>query len=167
MSTFQVPQFIEEQPKIVGFLTLPQFLYLVGAGGLSFAAFYIFNFFLWLLITAAAAALAVALAFVKVNGQPFIRVLISGLGFLLKPRTYTWQRALPEEEIEVGALERLTELRKKMSLEDRLKSVALAVTTGKFFSGAKGSGEGEGKDRYQTVTYLTGEKKVAKRVDYR
>ena len=32
MATFQVPQFIDEQPKVVGFLTLPQFLYLALSG---------------------------------------------------------------------------------------------------------------------------------------
>lgn len=166
---FQVPQFIEQKPKIVGFLNLPQFLYLAAAAGISFACFYIFDFFLWLLITGFVGIIAVAFAFVKVNGQDFVKVAGAALGFLTKPRTFTWQRAVQNTSLNTESIEKLETLRRRMSFEDKLKSLALAVSTGKIFSGL-GTGsqkEGEEKEKTQTVTYLTGEKKVAKRIDYR
>jgi hypothetical protein len=166
MATFQVPQFIEQKPKIVGFLTLPQFLYLAGAGGISFASFYIFNAFLWLLITIIVATFAIAFAFVKVNGQEFPKVVVAATGYFLKPRTFTWQRAMAQTALNTESIEKLQALRQHMGFQQKLKSLALAVTTGKILSVFKTPPEEEQKERYQTVTYLTGEKKVAKRVDY-
>ncbi|MFH1192931.1 MAG: hypothetical protein V1656_01275 [Candidatus Jorgensenbacteria bacterium] len=166
MATFQVPQFIEQKPKIVGFLTLPQFLYLAGAAGISFAAFYVFNFFLWFVATAVAGAIAIAFAFVKINGQEFFKVALAAFGFFMKPRTFTWQRAVAQTALNVESIEKLQALREHMGLQERMKSIALAVTTGKFLSAFAHPPEEEG-ERYQTVTYLTGEKKVAKRIDYR
>jgi hypothetical protein len=49
-----------------------------------------------------------------------------------------------------------------MSIQDKLKSIALRVSTGKFFSRAENQAGGE----YETVVYLTGERRQAKRVDY-
>lgn len=165
MATFQIPQFIEEQPKVVSFLTLPQFLYLAAAAGVSFAAFYLFTFLLWLFVTFIVAAAAIALAFVKVNGQSLPAVLRSALAYYWKPRVYTWSRSLPETAFPgVTDLERIEALRRRMGIEEKLKSLALQITTGKIFSRTEPTKKA---DEYQVVTYLTGEKKVAKRVDYK
>ncbi|MFB6212783.1 MAG: PrgI family mobile element protein, partial [Candidatus Magasanikbacteria bacterium] len=43
MAKFQVPQFIEQKPKIVGPLTLQQFIYLASAAAVSFLSFYMFS----------------------------------------------------------------------------------------------------------------------------
>lgn len=165
MATFQVPQFIEEKPKIIGFLTLPQFLYLAAAGGLSFAAFYSFNFFLWLLITIALAAVALGLAFVKINGQSLPKMLAAALAYLSKPRMYTWQRAMEKAEFEVGDLQKMENLRNKITLQEQLKEIALRVTTSKLFS-PKERRKQPSKENYQTITLMTGEKRLAKRADY-
>ena len=163
MATFQVPQFIEEQAKVVGFLTLPQFLYLAAAAGVSFASFYIFTFALWIFVSLVAAVIGIGFAFVKVNGQPFPKVIRSAISYYWKPRLYTWSRNLPETTLNVEGLEKIEALRNRMGIEEKLKSLALQITTGKIFSHPSPSSE---QERYQTVTYLTGEKKVAKRVDY-
>ncbi len=166
MATFQVPQFIDEQPKVVGFLTLPQFLYLAAAAGISFASFYVFTFILWLFITLVVATVAIALAFVKVNGQSFPAVLRSALTYYWKPRIYTWSRTLPESKIPgVAELEKIEAIRQRMGIEEKLKSLALQITTGKIFS--RPAEKVSKSQEYQVVTYLTGEKKVAKRVDYK
>jgi hypothetical protein len=162
---FQVPQFIEEKPKIVGFLTLPQFLYVAAAGILSFISFKLFSFFLWILITVMVAGGAIALAFVKINGRPLPAVVLAGFRFIWKPKVYTWQRAMKETMLDVSDIEKLQSLREKMSIGDKLKTIALHITTGKLFS-PKQLKEREEKERFQVVTYLTGERKVAKRVDY-
>ena len=166
MASFQVPQFIEEKSKIVGFLTLPQFLYLAGAGIIAFLSFKIFSFFLFLLVTAVVGSLAIAFAFVKVNGQPFPSVVGAGIGYLWAPRVYTWQRSIEERTIDVSDLERIRAIRNNMSLGDKLKNAILAATTGKLFKPEDGALRGPNGERYQKVTYLTGETRLAKRVDY-
>jgi hypothetical protein len=83
-----------------------------------------------------------------------------------KPRTYTWSRALPETKTPgLADLEKIEAIRHKMGIEEKLKSLALQITTGKIFS-SRPTEEKKGTG-YQVVTYLTGEKKVAKRVDYK
>lgn len=159
---FQVPQFIEQKPKIIGPLTLGQFFYVAAAGALSFISFYIFNFFLWLFITIIVFALALALAFFKIDGQPLSQILLSAFGFWFKPRLYTWQRGAPKT-LEVKDIEEIQNLRKKMSIQERIKSIALDITTGKFFGPPKREVGGE---VYQPVTFLTGEKRLARKVDY-
>jgi len=93
MQQFQVPQFIDIEDKIFGPLTIKQFIYVLGGTGLIG--------FLWLLglpsvIFWPAAMLAGgffgALAFMKVNGQPFITVLANALNHVTHPRLYVWKR---------------------------------------------------------------------------
>lgn len=164
MATFQVPQFIEQQPKIIGPLTLPQFLYLAAAGALSFIAFYVFNFFFWLMVTAVLIGTAIALAFVKINGQGLPKTLQSAFSYWWRPRTYTWQREIAKTTLDIKEVEKLEEIRNQMSIQEKLKSIALNITTGKIFSPKKL--RKEQKDRYQIVTRLTGEREVAKKIDY-
>lgn len=164
MATFQVPQFIEQKAKIIGPFTLEQFFYMAGAGALSFLAFYVFNFFFWLLLTILLVGAAVALAFVKVNGQRMPTVIKSAFSYVWRPRTYTWQRAVSQTVLDISELEKLKEARNKMGVQEKLKSIALNISTGKIFSPRKWREEQE--NRFQVVTYLTGEKEVAKRVDF-
>lgn len=165
MATFQVPQFIEEKAKIVGPLTLEQFFYLGGAAGLSILAFYIFDFFLFILIAVASGAVGISFAFVEINGERLPKLIISAIQFWQKPKTFIWQRETPTTTIDVSSLEKIKELRRGMSLEERIKNAALSITTGKipFFGGAKAP---KPKEQYQTVTFITGERGIAKRVDY-
>ncbi len=163
MANFQVPQFIDQKPKIVGFLTLQQFFYVGGAALLGYISFQIFNLFFALIITIIVGILGVAFAFVKINGQDFPKIVASALAYFWQPRVYTWQRINPTTTIELNKLNDIENLRHKMSLEERLKSVALSITTGKFFTPKAAKGEEQG---YETVVYLTGERKQAKRIDY-
>lgn len=161
MAEFQVPQFIEEKPKIVGPLTISQFLYLAAAGGVSILGFYILTFTLWLFLSIIVVGAAFALAFVKVNGEDLPAVLLSGFSFIWRPRRYTWQRAMEQTTLDIADLEKIQTLRKNISIQDKIKSLAQSITTGSILRSKPTTSE-----RYQAVTYLTGERKVAKRVDY-
>ncbi len=160
---FQIPQFIDQKPKIVGFLTLQQFFYVGGAALLGYIFFQIFSLFFAVLLTFVFGAVGLSLAFLKINGQEFPKIMASALAYFWQPRTYTWQRVNPTTTIELDQFNDIENLRKKMSLEERLKGVALRVTTGRFFAPKVPKGESRG---YETVVYLTGERKQAKRVDY-
>ena len=167
MATFQVPQFIDQKPKIVGPLTIAQFFYLAVAGGISFACFYIFDFFFWVLISSLFVGAAIALAFGKVNGQDMIIILKSALFFSLKPRVYTWQRTYKKVPMENEAIKKIEGIREKMNIGETIKKLTLNVTTGKLFSPKEFRKEQKKKGVYQSVTFLsTGETKLARRVDY-
>lgn len=93
MAQFQVPQFIETEAKIVGPLTLKQFIYLAIAGLLSFALFFSLRLEVWLVITLILGISSAALAFLKYNGRPFEVFVINAALYIWKPKLYLWQRS--------------------------------------------------------------------------
>ena len=88
---FQVPQFIDIEDKIIGPLTLKQFLYLAGAAGFSFILFFAVEQWLWIALTAILGILATTFAFIKYNGQPMPKVLLSAAKYLWLPKFYLWR----------------------------------------------------------------------------
>jgi len=88
---YQVPQFIEVENKIVGPLTLRQFIYLAGAGGLCVVFFAFMNTVLAVILSLPVAALGAALAFYKVNEKPFIEILEAGLRYYTGTKLLLWK----------------------------------------------------------------------------
>ncbi|MEM5782235.1 MAG: PrgI family protein [Candidatus Aenigmatarchaeota archaeon] len=93
MPTAQVPQFINLESKIVGPLTLRQFLFLGVGGFLIFILNSILTTGLWILVSIVIGLFSIALAFVKINEQPLHKVLINALKFYINPRLYTWKKS--------------------------------------------------------------------------
>lgn len=89
---FNVPQFIEIEDKLIGPLTLKQFLYLLGGGGLLFILWYVLTFGLFIIIAIPIGIFFILLAFYKVNGRPFINLIGAGIVYLTKPRLYLWKK---------------------------------------------------------------------------
>lgn len=89
---FQVPQFIEVEDKIFGPLTIKQFVYLAGGGGLSIVI-YLFSpsFFIGALLIAPVVGFSLALAFLKVNNRNFIIVLENAFMYVINPKLYIWK----------------------------------------------------------------------------
>jgi len=168
MASFQVPQFIEEKPKIISFFTLQQFLILGGAAIFSIILYYIFSMFLWAFLSALIVGSATALAFVKINGQELPKVAQSAFRYYWNPRRYVWQRAMEETSLDTGSVEKISSLRRAMSIQEKLKLITDSITTGKIFKPENSLPEGTNlpKGKYEIVTYLTGEKRAAKRVDF-
>ncbi len=88
---FQVPQFTDVEDKIVGPLTLKQFLYLAGATGACIVIFSSLPKWLAFPLMFVVGILGLALAFYKVNERPFIQVLQSFLTYTLKEKLYIWK----------------------------------------------------------------------------
>jgi hypothetical protein len=89
----------------------------------------------------------------------------AGLRFFLNPKIYTWQQniRLPQyEDLENTSIENT---RKSMGVQEKLNSIVLNVTTGKLFSPKQLRSE-QKKENYQVATFVTGERRKVKRVDY-
>ncbi len=178
MAQFQIPQFIEVENKIVGPLTIKQFLYLAGAGGFSFMLYFILQLWLWLMLTAILGAVAVSLAFIKYNGQPLEKITWSAFGFFWKPRFYLWQRLPPKEKTISISVEE-----KRKTLSDYFSGVPsmvpsvkklwqdLMTTKTPIAKREKGVSTAywgkKPQERYQLFRKTSGDKSVARRVDYR
>lgn len=92
-----MPQFIEVEDKIVGPLTLKQFIYIAGAGGLCVIFFAYLPILLAILLSIPVVALAAALAFYKINGKPFIEVLEAGLHYYTGAKLLLWKHQGQQE----------------------------------------------------------------------
>ncbi|MEK7162921.1 MAG: PrgI family protein [Patescibacteria group bacterium] len=168
---FQTPQFIDVENKIVGPLSLRQFLYLAAAGGASFIFYFILAGWLWLMLTAILGAVAIALAFIKYNGQPLQKIILAAFGFFWKPKLYLWQRIQEEKTILIEEKRKtLRDYFSDMPLVKKLM-VDLATTKNPIPKREKGLktpffGK-QVKEGFQIIRKITGEKEIAKRVDYR
>ncbi len=88
---YQVPQFIEVEDKIVGPLTLKQFIYLAGGAGICVVFFIYLPLIFALLAAAPVAALTLALAFYRMNGKPFISILESAFSYYTGSKLFLWK----------------------------------------------------------------------------
>jgi len=162
---FQVPQFIETEDKIVGPFTLRQFLYLAAAGGLIFVLYFLVQTWLFSILSFFIGGAGVALAFLKINGRPFQKMLISAVSYLWKPQTYVWRADRPSIKKE--------EVIKSAGLEDIVSGALLKSMWQKLQVGTKEAGKEAvrrvraAEERYQIFQKLSGERRAARRVDYR
>jgi len=92
MEQYPVPQFIEDEAKMVSFLTVRQFVYLVVAGGILFVLYSVLPFSLFILSAMVVGGVAGVAAFIKVDGTPILNILLSSIGFLSKAKSYTWKK---------------------------------------------------------------------------
>lgn len=102
---YQVPQFIDIEDKIIGPLTIKQFVYLAGGAGMSYLIYTVFPIYIALVLVVAVIVLSLALAFYKVNNKPFIDFLEAAVMYYSKQNLYIWKK----EERKPVARERVSE----------------------------------------------------------
>lgn len=108
---FPVPQFIDIEDKIIGPLTLKQFLWCLAGAIILFILWTFLPLALFIILALPITSLFGALAFYKHNGRPFIYFLMSGLKFLFKPKLYLFQKtAKKQKEI----IEKTKEIKKEI-----------------------------------------------------
>lgn len=95
---FQIPQYIEVEDKIIGPLSLKQFVYLAGAGGIAYVLFRKLPFLIALPLIAVVVGFSLALAFYPKEkfGKPFVDIVQSALRYRLRARLYTWKKIPPK-----------------------------------------------------------------------
>lgn len=167
---FQVPQFIETEDKILGPLSLRQFIYLSIAAGAAMILYFIFTFWVWLFFSLVIVGATAALVLVKINGRPLTILAQHALFFYWNPQTYVWmpdQPNLPKNE------ETVRQATSGFSMEKVVSGFALKnawhhVQVGKSPAASKPEREAKRtEERFDYVQKITGESRVAKRVDYR
>jgi len=118
---FQVPQFIDIEDKVIGPLTIKQFLYLLGAGFIIFIVYKILNLFATIILAIPIAGIAIALAFVKIGNQPFVSFLKNFFGFIRKPDFYVWKKPIGKQQ---SQQEEHVEIIKKVPAKTKLNREA-------------------------------------------
>ena len=98
---YLVPQYIQMADKIVGPLTLVQFLYVLAGGILCYFFWTFFDKILSIPLSIIVGFFFLALAFLKINDQPFPKMLVAGVFYILKPRERVWKKLEGIPEIKV------------------------------------------------------------------
>lgn len=170
MAQFQVPQFIEIEDKIVGPLTLKQFLYVAAAIFLASLLFFILELWLWIIFAAFFGFIASLFAFVKINGRPLEKIFFNAFRYYWKPRLYLWQRKRIEAKYQITEDEDEEFIEKRGSEKimpslkfGQLKNLWEQMLTSRH----KLRREKRKPERYIEARKSTGEKISVKRVDYR
>ena len=89
---FVIPQFIDVEDKIIGPITLRQFLFLLGVALFLFFLWYLFKLWFVVVIGAPVVLLAIALVMGKVDGRPLSGFLKAWLNYQVNPRFYIWKK---------------------------------------------------------------------------
>jgi len=164
---FQVPQFIETEDKIIGPLTIRQFIYIAVAGGISAILYFVVQTWLWAFLSLLLLSIAISFAFIKIEGRPLAHIAISALSFYWRPQTYVWQPEHPQMPKSAESMKKLET--PGFSLESIIRGLALHKTWQDLQTGTKAKPMFGKKvsERYEIFRRLSGEKQAARRVDYR
>ncbi len=166
---FQIPQFIETEDKVVGPFSLKQFAYLVGTAGFAMVLYFILNTFVWVVIAVPLTAIGIALALIKINGQPLIKIVLAAARYYWQPQIYVWQPEHPQiqkqESADLSTSERLEQIVTGLALKSAWQQVATGSRTAPAEAGKRRFTSTN--ERYQLYRKITGDRRVARRVDYR
>lgn len=100
---FKVPQNIDMQDRILGPLTLFQLLYLLIGFLVTYSLFRSGSILGFIFIGIPVAVLTLALAFIKINDQPFHRFLLSMILFVFRPKLRLWHKGGTSPKVTVSA----------------------------------------------------------------
>lgn len=137
MQQFVVPQFIDVEDKIIGPLTVRQFIIMMTGAFVLFLEFRLSDFGLFVFEGLITLFLVALFAFFKVNGMPFHFFLINFVTTLQRPKIRTWQRVVLDNDLKeslhqpVATNNDSNVIPTKAPLHrSRLQEMALVVDTG-------------------------------------
>lgn len=136
MNSFVVPQFIDVEAKIIGPITLRQFVIsLIGGFGVVIA-YKFFDTGLFIISLLVIGGIVFLFGFFKVNGRAFHLFLLSVLQTIKRPGIRVW-RPSPNAQVKnlasTGEIGNMDELQKKSGQplnKSRLQELSLVVDTG-------------------------------------
>lgn len=121
MQQYQVPQFINVEDRIIGPLTLKQFLYFLGAAGVGILGWRFLYLPLFIIIAVPLIGFFAAMAIGKVDERPLPTIFANALNYFMKPHLYLWKQSqedrrptekqvvMPPEESPLVNLSKLSE----------------------------------------------------------
>lgn len=174
MAHFVVPQFIEFESKIVGPLSLRQFAFIAASGLISFLLFFILSMGVWIVVSVVLVSVGISLALVKVNGRPLYFVAMHGIRYFWQPKLYLWKPpVMKEPDLQLPSIQ--TKRNDLKNLIPNLSKVGrlwqdLTTTKNPIPKREKVVQKKSIEDiheQYEVFRRVTGERQVARRVDYR
>ena len=173
---FQVPQFIETEDKVIGPLSIRQFAYIGAAAGIAGALMFVVELWMWTIIAIPILGVSGVLAFGKVNGRPisiYLRSLFQSIWapsiYVFRPEANTTPPAKPTKVLPASPVSYLPkpDLSGIKNLWVQMNTSKTAIPKRERALPAQNQSFSQFKEKFEAVRQVTGEKEVAKRVDYR
>ena len=170
---FSVPQFIDVEGKIVGPLTIKQFVLVAVPALLTFVLFFVLHIAFWIPIAAILVGVGVSFAFIKVDSRPLYMIALYALKFFWQPKLYLWKPAVITEKVIIPEIQKKRfELKTLIPDFSKVNKLWQDMTTTKnpipkrekILPKAMLQ---EVQEQYQVFRKLSGEREIAKRVDFR
>ncbi len=138
MQQFTVPQFIDVEDKILGPITIRQFLILLVGCIVIFISYRYGDLGTFVLVLAVVGILSLLFAFVKVNGQTFHYFLLNILQTTRKPSLRTWHKSYLNKELDILRKQdsdiKITEVvARKPVQRQHIRDLSLVVNTGGYY----------------------------------
>jgi hypothetical protein len=101
---FVVPQFIDVEDKVIGPISVRQFITMLAGGGLIFLDYELIyrlnnNFWFFVIVAFFTGAATLVFTFIKVNGRPFHYFLLNLIATMKEPRLRIWNKTLSVGEL--------------------------------------------------------------------
>jgi hypothetical protein len=140
MRQFTVPQFIDVEDKIIGPITVRQFIIMIVAGLFLFLEYKLSDFAFFLFIGIPTALVFMVFAFVKVNGVSFHYFVLNIVQTFKKPGLRTWRRSMEiavagSVSLNQSAVSTVVPAVKQSLNRSRLSDLALLIDTGGLYQG--------------------------------
>lgn len=140
---FLVPQFIDVEPKIIGPISVRQFILIAVGGALMYGVYSIFALIVAVPLMLLIAGVSFSFAFLKINTQPLHIFMLSFIKTFRKPRLKTWKKLLtplpvkkaPKDLYEKEAKEMGGPAPRKIADTQNLGELALILDTGGTYRG--------------------------------
>ncbi len=136
---YVVPQFLTVEPKIIGPITMRQFIILLGTALLVAITWRLLVLMFFIPVALVEVGISLTFAFYKVNGLPFQYFLLNYLQQAKRPRTRVWSKEYSNKELKLFIKQKPPELPPEdlhyvRPTESRLAKLSLVVNTGGAFS---------------------------------
>ena len=168
---FQVPQFIETEDRIIGPLTLKQFGFIAVGFGISFFLFFFLSLWLWIFLALPINIISLSFAFIKINGIPLPQVAMAAIGYFWKPKFYLWKKTEVSTQKTEKTGKAMAIEEKKNPLNDiwqKLLTSKTPIPTREKTSRPSIFNQFQShQEQYEVFRKLTGEKEIARRIDYK
>ncbi|MFH0819054.1 MAG: PrgI family protein [Patescibacteria group bacterium] len=129
---FVVPQFIEVESKVIGPISIRQFIILLVTAGFLWLFWTILTFWFAAIVDIFCLAVGGTFAFVKINSQPFHIFALCYVQTMRSPALKVWQRErnFILKKIEKKAKPTVAPAYKAVPTQSRLTELSLLVDTG-------------------------------------
>lgn len=140
MQQFVVPQFLDVEDKVIGPITVRQFVILLGSAGLMFVAYKISDFTLFLFWLMVIAIFTILFAFIKINGRPVHYFILNFAQTMRRSKLAVWDKRLSPGELQTALKHVETKpvvppRTKPLVGSSRLVELSLLVDTGGVYEG--------------------------------